>query len=140
VPEPIVVGYDGSDCAKAALAEAIWLAKAAGCRIVVAFGFHIWPGGGEVGDYRRVLEQRGRELTEEALATVRAAGVEGEAAVVEESPSEGLVHLAERLGARMIVVGTRGEGPLTGMILGSTPHKLLHRSSVPVLVVPERGA
>ena len=139
MPEPIVVGYDGSDCAKAALAEAISLAKTAGFRIVVAFGYHGWPGGGEVGDYRRVLEQRGHEVTEEALAAVRAGGVQGEAAVVEESPSEGLVHLAERVGARMIVVGTRGERPLTGMILGSTPHKLLHRSPVPVLVVPEGG-
>jgi nucleotide-binding universal stress UspA family protein len=136
--ETIVLGYDGSDCAKAALAEAISLAKQLGSRIVVGFGFHVWPGGGEVGDYRRVLEQRGHEVTEEALAAVRAGGVEGEAAVVEESPGEGLVHLAERVGARMIVVGTRGEGPITGLILGSTPHKLLHRSPLPVLVVPEK--
>jgi nucleotide-binding universal stress UspA family protein len=137
--ETIVLGYDGSDCAKDALAEAISLAKQAGYRIVVGFGFHVWPGGGEVGDYRRVLEQHGHEVTEEALAAVRAGGVEGEAAVVEESAAEGLVHLAERVGARMIVVGTRGEGPIAGLILGSTPHKLLHRSPLPVLVVPERA-
>jgi nucleotide-binding universal stress UspA family protein len=79
-------------------------------------------------------------VTEEALAAVRQAGVEGESAVVEEEPAEGLVHLAERIGAEMIVVETRGEGPIAGMILGSTPHKLLHRSSVPVLVVPERDS
>jgi nucleotide-binding universal stress UspA family protein len=36
----------------------------------------------------------------------------------------------------MIVVGTHGEHPLTGAVLGSVPHKLLHLSRVPVLVVP----
>jgi nucleotide-binding universal stress UspA family protein len=34
------------------------------------------------------------------------------------------------------VVGTYGESPLKGAILGSTPHKLLHMSPVPVVVVP----
>ena len=36
----------------------------------------------------------------------------------------------------MIVVGSYGEPPLKGMILGSTPNKLLHTSHRPVLVVP----
>jgi nucleotide-binding universal stress UspA family protein len=35
----------------------------------------------------------------------------------------------------MIVVGSHGEGPLKGAIIGSTPHKLIQLSSVPVLVV-----
>ena len=38
----------------------------------------------------------------------------------------------------MIVVGTHGEHPLAGAVLGSVPHKLLHLSDVPVLVVPVR--
>ena len=31
----------------------------------------------------------------------------------------------------MIVVGTHGESPLRGAIIGSTAHKLLHLSEVP---------
>ena len=53
-----------------------------------------------------------------------------------ERPAEGLLHVAERHGASMIVVGTRDEHPITGAILGSVPHKLLHTSPIPVLVVP----
>jgi nucleotide-binding universal stress UspA family protein len=36
----------------------------------------------------------------------------------------------------VIVVGTSGESPLRGAILGSVPHKLLHLSERPVLCVP----
>ena len=35
------------------------------------------------------------------------------------------------------MVGGTGERPIVGAILGSVPHKLLHRSTVPVLVVPD---
>jgi nucleotide-binding universal stress UspA family protein len=38
--------------------------------------------------------------------------------------------------SRTIVVGSASERPLTGFILGSVPHKLVHRSRIPVLVVP----
>jgi nucleotide-binding universal stress UspA family protein len=46
------------------------------------------------------------------------------------------VELAAELDARVIVVGTRGESPLRGALLGSTPHKLLQLADRPVLVVP----
>ena len=38
----------------------------------------------------------------------------------------------------MIVVGTHSERPLLGVVLGSTAYKLLHRSTIPVLVVPAK--
>ena len=36
----------------------------------------------------------------------------------------------------MVVIGTRGEAVVKGLILGSVAHKLLHLSPAPVLVVP----
>ena len=35
----------------------------------------------------------------------------------------------------MIVVGSYGERPLKGALVGSTPHKLIHLSERPVIVV-----
>ena len=35
----------------------------------------------------------------------------------------------------MIVVGSYGDSPMRGAILGSTPHKVLNLSQRPVLVV-----
>ena len=43
---------------------------------------------------------------------------------------------ADRLAARLIVVGTRGESPFLGALVGSTPHKLVQVAQRPVLVVP----
>ena len=132
----LVLGYDGSDCAKAALQTAVETAQAFGDRIVVAFGAGVYPIG-EDSDHQRLLHEMGTNLAEEALAAIRAAGVSDcEAAVVNARPSEALLTVAADRGARMIVVGTHGEHPLTGAVLGSVPHKLLHLSDLPVLVVP----
>ncbi len=49
---------------------------------------------------------------------------------------DALIETAAEREARLIVVGSHGELPLVGTILGSVPHKLLHRARIPVLVVP----
>ena len=132
----LVLGYDGSDCAKAALQAAIEAAQAFGDGIVVAFGAGVYPIG-EDSDHKRLLRQMGTDLAAEALTAIRAAGVtECDAAVVDARPADALLEVAADRGARMIVLGTHGEHPLAGAVLGSVPHKLLYRSEIPVLVVP----
>lgn len=132
----LVLGYDGSDCAKAALEAAVDSAKAFGDRIVVAFGAGVFPIG-EDSDHLRLVRKMGADWASEAVAAIQAAGVtDVETAVIDARPAEALLKVAADRGARMIVVGTHGEHPLTGAVLGSVPHKLLHLSQVPVLVVP----
>lgn len=131
-----VVGYDGSSCADAALAAAVRLGAEMDARVVLAFGYYANPVGGEVTDYRRALEEHGRRLLAAAVERAGHEGVEVETVVVEEQPAQVLVELARQRDARAIVVGTHGESPLRGAILGSTPHKLLQLSDRPVLVVP----
>jgi nucleotide-binding universal stress UspA family protein len=132
----LVLGYDGSDCAKAALEAAVDSAKAFGDRIVVAFGAGVFPVG-EDSDHLRLVRKMGADWANEAVAAIQAAGVtDVETAVIDARPAEALLKVAADRGARMIVVGTYGEHPLTGAVLGSVPHKLLHLSQVPVLVVP----
>lgn len=79
----------------------------------------------------------GDDWAHEALTAIRAAGVDDvEGVVVDARPAEALLQVARERDARMIVVGAHGGHPLTGAVLGSVPHKLLHLSKVPVLVVP----
>jgi nucleotide-binding universal stress UspA family protein len=134
----LIVGYDGSSGAVRALDVAIELAKGLGEGLVLAFASQ--PPGRQVGDEYRAhlaaIEERGRQTLGEALARAHAAGVEATGEVDDLKPVDLLIELAERHGARMIVLGTYGESPLRGAVLGSTPHKLLHLSPVPVLAVP----
>jgi nucleotide-binding universal stress UspA family protein len=51
-------------------------------------------------------------------------------------PARRLAQLAERIGADLIVVGSRGHAPLRGVVLGSVTQQLLHESNRPVLAVP----
>jgi nucleotide-binding universal stress UspA family protein len=132
----VVVGYDGSDCAKEAVRVAIEVGKAYGEKVVIAFGYELNPVAGEIHDYHAALRELATKRLNEATALAAANHAEVEAVIVEQAPAAGLVALAEERDARVIVVGTRGEGPLRGALLGSTPHKLLHLSDRPVLVVP----
>jgi nucleotide-binding universal stress UspA family protein len=56
--------------------------------------------------------------------------------VISGDRAEALAKLAADRGASMVVIGTRGEALVKGLILGSVAHKLLHLSPAPVLVVP----
>jgi nucleotide-binding universal stress UspA family protein len=134
----IVLGYDGSDGSKAALATAVAVARAFSARLAIVFGYEPNPMGGESSDYRDQLEKLGKGVVGEAVAAARALDdtVEVEELVVPMRPAESLLETALQREALAIVVGGSGERPILGAILGSVPHKLLHRSTVPVLVVP----
>jgi nucleotide-binding universal stress UspA family protein len=133
----IILGYAGTD--DAPLEAAIDLAKETGSKLVIAYGYDPSRFGGEVRDLDQELEERGRRVTAEAAGKAKQAGLDAEAVVVKEKPAAALAQLADQLGARFIVVGSYGERPITGAILGSTPHKLLHIAEVPVVVVPPNG-
>lgn len=133
----IVLGYDASPGAIRALQKAIELATAFGEPLVLVYGASP-PGalGEEYASHRAALTEIGRKATESAVAAADEAGVSTTIEVVDEKPAQALLTAAEKHHARVIVVGTWGESPLRGAMLGSTPHKLLHLSSVPILCVP----
>lgn len=133
----LIVGYDDSPGARAALDAAIELAAALGDRIVIAFGYEP-PGdiGEELAAARAAVRELGERVAHHAVSRASAAGVEAEVAVIDARPVDALLELAAVHDARMIVVGTYGESPIKGAILGSTPHKLLHLADRPVLAVP----
>ena len=132
----LLVGYDGSECAGAALDRAAELARSLGDRVVIAFGYGPGGPGEEYIATREAVRRVGERAMAEGVERARADGVEVEVALVEERPTEALLDLAEKHDVRAIVVGTYGEHPLRGAMLGSTPYRLLHLSKRPVLVVP----
>lgn len=135
----LVVGYDGSECAQAALEEAIALAGATGDKLVIGFGYEPGGYGEEHAAHREQVRQFGERVTAPAIERAEQAGVEATLALIPERPVEALLALAEEHDARAIVVGTRGEHPIKSALVGSTPNKLLHLSERPVFVVPVPG-
>ena len=103
----IVVGYDGSDCGKAALDRALELAKELGDKVVVVFGYAppgIW--GGEIAEHEEAIEEFGEKVMGEAAERARAAGVSSEVELVAKRGPEALIEVAAQRDARMIVVGS----------------------------------
>lgn len=134
----IILGFDGSRSARAALETAVAQAKAFGDRLVVVFADEP-PGrsaGEEFKEHRRAIDEMAEMAFAEAKVVCRNAGIEVETLLVHERPPVALETTARGRDTRLIVVGTYGEGPFRSAILGSTPHKLLHFSEVPVLCVP----
>jgi nucleotide-binding universal stress UspA family protein len=138
--DEIVVGYDGGAGAESALSEAITLAKDLGAGLVLGFGFFPNLPERQARDYLDAVREFGEKTTGEAVERAKGEGVEAQAVLVAKQPAEGLAELADERDARMIVVGSHGERPIAGALLGSTPHKLLHITHKPVLVARVPGS
>jgi nucleotide-binding universal stress UspA family protein len=130
-----VVGYDGTDGARAALGVAVGLVAELNDGLVAVFAYTVSRLGGEVRDYDEAIREHGRGVLEEARSIGREAGVEIELVMREVSSAEALIEVADEHDARMIVVGSHGERPLKSALVGSTPTRLLHLAERPVLVV-----
>ena len=133
----VVLGYDESPGADAALATAVSVARRFGEELVLVYGAA--PPGGpgeEMAAHRAALVEIGRSATAHAIETAAADGVPARAVLVDAKPADALVRVAADVDATVIVVGTNGESPFRGALLGSVPHRLLHIADRPVLCVP----
>ncbi|MBP2471844.1 nucleotide-binding universal stress UspA family protein [Crossiella equi] len=144
----VVAGVDGSDSALRAVRSAALecARRSATLRLVHAFEVPVrgYPEYiATIGEVRAALEKHGREVLAEAEAVVHAVapGVPVESRLREESPAPALI--AESRHAAVVVVGTRGLGGFTGLIVGSTAVALSRLGECPVVVVrgeaPEDG-
>jgi nucleotide-binding universal stress UspA family protein len=74
-------------------------------------------------------------LLEKAVASLEEPGIEISTAVLYGSPAEAIAEEGAASDVGMIVVGSRGNGAVARMFLGSTSDRLMHISPRPVLVV-----
>ena len=148
---PIVLGYDGSACSSAALAEAIELGRDTRNAEVILVYCHepplglsctldpACPAAKELRDYERRVATEVEPMLRHAAERIREAGITADVQLIWDDPVHALESVALERGSRVIVVGSHGEGPIAGALGRHTPFELLHRSEVPVLVVPYRG-
>jgi len=139
--ETVVVGVDGSPSSTAALAWAARYADAIGARLQAVLAWH-YPsaaGGPPVGHtpepVTSQVEQSRYEILDEAIeaAGPELPAIQVDRKVVYGHPAQALIDESRR--ADLLVVGSKGHGGFTGMMLGSVSTHCVHHAACPVTVV-----
>jgi nucleotide-binding universal stress UspA family protein len=141
----IVVGVDGSAAGAAALRWAVATANAFGdtrVEATMAWAYPIMPASPLVGGVAPVsvdeidaaTRQRLDELVAE-LALTTEPSVELVTKVVCANATTAMLEASQD--ATLVVVGTRGLGGFTGLLLGSVSHQVATHAGCPVVIVPE---
>ena len=135
--ERIVVGVDGSQGSRDAMAWAVDEARRRNAVVEAIYAWHQpFVGGyaemGEMGlgDYDAEAEG----ILEETVAAVDTTGVTVERHVIPGRPSQVLVE--ESKGASLLVIGSRGRGGFAGLLLGSVSQQAAHHAPCPVVIIP----
>lgn len=141
-PGPILVATDFSAHARHAADRAARVAHETHTSLALV---HVLPGeplaeirrwlGASSAPEQAMREESHRRLSELAddLAQARRVPVSVEAAA--GSPLDEILGAAQRLDARLLVLGARGEGFLRRLVLGTTAERLMRRTDRPLLVV-----
>lgn len=132
----IVVGVDGSPSANAATE---WAAQEADLRQAKLELVHAWnyPNLG-YGGYVAVLEDFEKDagaVLEEVATAVKKAHPQLEliSSLVQGPTAQSIIEKAKE--ADMVVVGSRGKGGFTGLLLGSVGQQLVHHCPAPVVII-----
>lgn len=137
----ILLATDGSPNAKDALKYARDLALRDEAQVIV---LHAFP---QVPDYlgtpwrEKFVSNHfgeGEGIANEAAEELRAAGVDVTVEVLEGPPADAILRVADVRQCDLIVMGNRGHGELTSLLLGSVSHRVLAHAQMPVLVVKNK--
>ena len=140
----IVVGVDGSDPSQKAVHWAAGEARLRGAKLVAVHAWSYYPSlpsdsldpmlvtpgfNAQLGrDAERFVEQEVEKLSGDAP------GIEIEARAVEGPAASVLVDIAKD--ADLLVLGTRGHGGFSGLLLGSVSQQVSHHAPCPLVLVP----
>jgi nucleotide-binding universal stress UspA family protein len=133
----VVLGLDGSESSDRALEYTTGLARDHGSSVRVVHVIEIASGRGgglahlDERELQAKVQQQVRALTEAGID----AGIEVHSARV-GGPSNVLAEVAQRDGADVIVIGTRGHSAAASVLTGGVAHRLLHIAHCPLVIIP----
>jgi nucleotide-binding universal stress UspA family protein len=81
------------------------------------------------------LQHENEAILSESLAAAMIDYPDVDVRQVTLQASAGAAIIDASMGARLVVIGSRGRGPVTGLLLGSTSQAVLHHAGCPVAVV-----
>jgi nucleotide-binding universal stress UspA family protein len=136
-PEKILLAADGSGEAALAARAAMDMAEGFGAELHVV---HAWRAAPHPPYYsgmmRKHFDREARNVLRRQVEKIEDEGFEVAGAYLETgAPVEEILGLAGRIGADLIVMGSRGRGPLQRLALGSVSEGVVYGGSKPVLIV-----
>jgi len=143
--QPIVVGTDGADSSIAALDAAFGFADRFKTKLSAVKSWSMRRPAAAV-TIPFLVDWDALEAAEWAQLTdlvdrhnQRHPDVYASCFIETTGPTAALLHQVDVDDAQLVVVGNRGRGPLSSVVLGSTALSLLHHSKVPVMVCRSIG-
>ena len=135
-PTRILLATDGSEDAAEAREAAADLARRTGSELHLVHVWHDVPSPYAHAFVKRELRRQGQEILDEEVRKIEEAGGSvAEAHLRGGRTSDEIVEWSEELDAGLLVVGSRGLGPVGRILMGSHSEEIVHRAHVPVLVL-----
>ncbi len=135
-PGQVILGYDGSSASNRAAAFAFRHAEAIGCGVVAVT---VEPGRGEPEaeqiDPENAMPGSDTSAFHSPVIVTAASFPDVPVTFVSGTGRPAEVLLAQALGAELLVVGSRGSGGFSGLIMGSVTQKVLAHADCPVAVL-----
>jgi nucleotide-binding universal stress UspA family protein len=136
--ERILVAYDGSDGAEAALRQGLGLARALGaeltCVLVEEPLPHYAASISEVKGAKERIDEHFRALAKRARDAATLVGIEMETLIRQGHEVETIVTTAKEGAFDLLVVGYHGHSAILGRIMGSTAQSIVRLAPCPVLL------
>ena len=138
----VLVAYDGSPSADNALRYVLDLVKAG-----LALELHLLNVQNEpeiygapfddriLREWRGSLRDKADDILAKASPALLDAGIEAQTHVGFGGIAETIGEMARHLDVDTVVMGTRGLGSLSGLLLGSVAHRVVHQVPLPVILV-----
>ena len=136
--ERILLATDGSDHSREALKYAQALAMRDDAQVIVVHAFRpvtTYLEGEMLDELIARHVAAARDVAQEAARQMENAGVDVVTEVLEGPPTNAILRVVEARQPDLIVMGSRGHGELSSLLLGSVSHRVLAHTEVPVLIV-----
>jgi nucleotide-binding universal stress UspA family protein len=138
--DQIVVPVDFSEHSRRALADAIEVAQQFGSRIHLVHASDLPEKIPLADEWCQAMKEEIARALDTYVDLAREAGVPAEIHLSDGQPWQAIVHLADEVGADLIVMGSHGRTGISHAFLGSVAERTLRTASCPVLVVkPEES-
>ena len=134
--EKILLAFDGSEESKRATEVARDLATLSKGEVLV---YHVVEREvGHAGVFELETPDEATEIVDAAVGTLKDGGISARGEVnrgIHGRAAKEILAEAKSFGAGIVVMGSRGRSELSGMLVGSVAHKVIHLADCPVVVV-----